>query len=1128
MNRNIPLVFSMLLLAGIIVPAYAQTIESVVINEVDINPNGSDFASISEYVELYNPTDSAIDIGGWKVASTVALKKTMILPSGTIIQPGQFITFSYQSAWFADAGESVELRDKDNVVIDKTPLLYDSQDDFASHQRIYDGVDTDSPDDWELVMSTPGTSNGILEKALEEKTIVVTVSPDKPFYLFNEYAIISGSVSEQVFIEKPTFQLAPLIMEINGPDYFKTLTLFPDRDLNFGTTIKLQQVLGVNPGTYDISVNYAGTTSFASYSVGFELIEQEIIPEREFGVSVDKPQYIPGEEVIVTAFTSGTTPYAELVSKTIPYTGIKFSVTDSGGTVIASGNLFPNSSDKFLTAVYLDNINPKYGTYTVVAEYFDKSDSTTFEVIEDFKEDTRISLWVDKDAYGLGDQVLITGRLNQVHVDTLNLDIVQTTQTGLTEKNVRSDAGFRIKDGVTIMGDGSFSYSFKIPDIVNRIGAYKITMSENVGTATLIFPVVDDPENFTAPTDPLTVWTDMEIYGFGDSMKISGFVKDPYSNTSYQTGQGVKLYISHEDGRSLEIVAKGKNAARLSTSGQVIGYDFTAVPETSGLYSVSVDIAQNLFVPGNYVIRSEYGSIYTTTTFSVVDLLDLSDGAIVSIDKEIYGLGETVYLTGVIPPTGDNSVKISVTRPDGTRTDQGATVDNQRFTWSWDVPKFEKPQKIDNVKDLERDRERLSNYGVYKIRVSTASEGVNIFFKVSADPENDSLEIAPLTMSTEESLYQVGERVQITGSVIVPDKGTGGTWTPDRVEVKVLDGTFPYRLIPGYVSTVYPDQGGSFVTIFDLPITIFKEGPYTIQTSYGNHRVESTIGVANDYVLNLNEPVTLLLTTDKSEYFPGETVTVNGKPNKLVYIKKINVGVIQNRDSTIVCATTHCGEPVGKLASYLPGPDGSFTHQFVIPDTTSSKGTYEVSADVGFDIKYVKFNVVGETPTVKSTTLIHKMNRIPDDSIQVFTIGTTVDKVDYNPRVLSGSLVTPSRDEYSNVNLKVSLPPTTILKNTVVSPEDAAGRCIIGPDPSCVVKQSTRKPGQIYELVTIKGIPLNVRYSGPDAAIEKFSIVPVNSEFLPDTRWNVEVLKDDQVSRFYYKITYKTSSSSLN
>ena len=72
------------------------------------------------------------------------------------------------------------------------------------------------------------------------------------------------------------------------------------------------------------------------------------------------------------------------------------------------------------------------------------------------------------------------------------------------------------------------------------------------------------------------------------------------------------------------------------------------------------------------------------------DSLDLIDDAVLSIDKEIYGLGETVHLTGILPRTGDNSIEISVTRPDGTRTDYGATVDNQRFSWTWDVPAYEK------------------------------------------------------------------------------------------------------------------------------------------------------------------------------------------------------------------------------------------------------------------------------------------------------------------------------------------------------------------------------------------------------------------------------------------------------
>ena len=41
--------------------------------------------------------------------------------------------------------------------------------------------------------------------------------------------------------------------------------------------------------------------------------------------------------------------------------------------------------------------------------------------------------------------------------------------------------------------------------------------------------------------------------------------------------------------------------------------------------------------------------------------------------------------------------------------------------------------------------------------------------------------------------------------------------------------------------------------------------------------------------------------------------------------------------------------------------------------------------------------------------------------------------------------------------------------------------------------------------------------------LEKFSILPKSSdEFLPNVNWNVEVIKNDEISRLYYKITYKT------
>ncbi|WP_289464411.1 hypothetical protein, partial [Klebsiella pneumoniae] len=77
-------------------------------------------------------------MSGWKIASTTVLKKTMTIPLGTVIESGQFMTYSYQNVWFTDANESVELRDANDIVIDKTPAISDIQNDFTSWQRIYD------------------------------------------------------------------------------------------------------------------------------------------------------------------------------------------------------------------------------------------------------------------------------------------------------------------------------------------------------------------------------------------------------------------------------------------------------------------------------------------------------------------------------------------------------------------------------------------------------------------------------------------------------------------------------------------------------------------------------------------------------------------------------------------------------------------------------------------------------------------------------------------------------------------------------------------------------------------------------------------------------------------------------
>ena len=1082
MNQNIPLVFSILLFAGILVPAYAQTSENVVINEVDINPPGDDSVTISEWVELYNPTDSEINIGGWKIASTTVLKKTMTIPFNTMIEPGQFLTYSFQNVWFTDANESVELRDENNVIIDKTPAIADIQNDFTSWQRLYDGYDFDSSDDWKFVVSTAGSSNGKLIQTQETENVTVSVSSEKPSYIFGDVAVLSGAVSEEVFILKPFFQPEQIIISITGPNFNKIITMYPDLDLQYETTLSLHQVLGINEGSYDVVVNYGSSVDNTSFSVGTEIIEQAIKEESDVGILTDKSQYLPGDHVDITGFASEITSFQ----------GMAFTVTDGSGSVIATGNLFPTNGE-FSTSVYLTTVNPNYGTYNIEAEYSDKSTSAFFEVVEDIKEDIPISLWTDKVAYGLGDEVSISGRLNDVWIGNLDLEIIQTKQTSSST----SDAGFKILDSLKIMGDGSFTYSFTIPDNTVRLGDYKITVSKEIGSATIIAHVVDDSENFVPFTDPLTVETDAGIYEFADTVIVSGFVKDPFSNSSYSTGSSVKISISHEDGTPLEITSLSKN------NNVVVDYDFSAIPETSGRYSIEVDVVKNIFTVGNYIVKAEYSSDVMTSTFTVIDSLDLEDGAILSIDKEIYGLGETVHLTGITPPDADKFITISITRPDGTRTDYGATVENQRFSWTWAVPVYEKTQllKEDDGRDV-----RLSNYGIYKIRIATTSESVDIFFKVSKDPNNDSLATTPLFVETEKSLYKAGDKLRVTGNVILREQGDEGLVVTERVQLRIIDGTFPFHLI--HEANVYPNQGGEFSSVFELPTSIFSEGEYIVRANYVSTQTESRFSVANDFVFGIDDDLALLLGTDKTEYYPGDTVAISGKPNKLIYLEKFEVSVIQKSESEITCGSFICGTNTGPITTIRPGPSGSFIHEFVIPDDVSSIGLYDVNVDADFDTGSVTFNVLEKPYTPKLNTVIEKQNRIADKTIPIFTEEKTTDSITIAPRVLSGSLITPTRGDESNVDLKVST---------------VTGICIIGPDADCLVRESTRKQGQIYDVVEVDGVSLNVRYSGPDVRLEKFSILPESSiAFLPDVNWNVEVLKDDQVSRFYYKVTYKT------
>jgi len=1089
--KNLLILLSILLLGGLFATAHAQ-LANVVINEIDTNPPGNDAKSINEWIELYNPTNSKIDIGGWQIASTTILKKTMTIHSGTFIEPGQFLTFTYQSLWFTDSNELVELKDKNGTSVDSTPLLSDMKNNFYSWQRIHDGYDLNALGDWKFAISTTGASNGKLIVAEEKENVTVSVSMNKLSYLLGDTAVIKGTVSKQISLLKPYFHPDKIIIKISGLNFDKTISLYPDLNLNYSTTLNLQQVLGINKGDYSVLVRYGGATSQSTFSVGNEIMAEKIKDDITFNLTIDKTKYIPGNVLSLTGFTS----------KIIPLEALKFTLKNPSGKIISTGSLYPTNGT-FSTKVFLSMVNPVYGKYQIVGEYSDKSTLVSFEMIKDIKENKAISLWTDKEGYNLGETAVITGRLNNIWVNFVNLEIIQTKNTALVTNSLGdSDSGFKILDSIKIAGDGSFTYSFKIPNDKIRLGDYRISVLTTAGSTSKIIHAVTNATNYLANTEPISLSTDKTVYDLGDGMTINGVIANPATSSVFLTST-VKISILHADGRPLEFIVQ-KSASEGFSKTATTKYVLTAIPDASGRFSVQTNIVKNLFAEGSYKIKAEYRGLTKTIPIGIVDPLKLDNVASFYLDKQVYGLGETVALTGLLPPSGATSVTISLTKPDGSTLGSGATVQNQQFSWSWIAPITEKPQSL----KLEDRSASKSNYGIYKITISTDSFSKDVFFKISANPKNDSLTLAPMSVSTEKSLYKSGEKLTVTGNIIKREQGSKGLVVPDRVTILVIDGKFPFKQI--HQVSVYPDGIGNFNSVFELPVTLFSEGNYKVKALYLGKQIETTFTITNNFSLGSADKLSLLLTLDKSEYYPGDIVTISGKPNKLIYLEKFDVSISQKKVGEITCGSYFCGIHSGSITSIRPSSSGSFLHEFQLSDSLSSLGSYEITVDAGFETKSIKFNVV-EKPVIpvskKSLKIItEKVNRILEDKISIITNTKTINNNSALPKAISGSLITAKIDQPS-VNLRVT---------------SDSGICIIGPEISCLVKESTEKVGKIYQIVSVNGIDLKVRYTGPNSYPEKFDILPESpTAFLPNTNWNVNVIKNDQESKFYYTINYQ-------
>ncbi|MEW6588772.1 MAG: lamin tail domain-containing protein [Thermoproteota archaeon] len=1081
--RTLPLagIFATLLFIGVL-SAHAQLADHVVINEIDTNPAGDDAKSITEWVELYNPTSESVDIGGWKIASTTVTKKTLTIPAGTTIKPDQFLIYSYTSLWFSDVSEKVQLRDSTGKIIDETPVITDQKNDFSSWQRKFDGVDSNTSSDWVFSTSSAGSSNGKLESTgAGSGALAIYVDADKRNYIFGETAIISGNVSKRVYQEKPYFTQQQITIHVDGPgSYDKKFTLYPDLNLQFKTQIKLDKVLGIGAGNYIVTATYDGADDTALFIVGEKAVISEEQQESELIVSTDKPSYMPGQRVEISATTN----------KIIPLTGLDYTVYDPKGKQVFSGKLFPTPSGKFSGRIFMTTVKPVYGTYNIVADYGKQHAETTFDLLKDIKDAENIVLNTDKKVYGLGDTVLITGRSNK-HVVALDVEILQTGLATIGKDTTKN--ALKIRDQVKLAGDSSFRYELKIPNDPLRLGDYRVTVSKEFGSAVLYFKVVENPEEFIPLKDDTYVLTDKPDYISGEKLTITGHVI-PKTRTSYEAIP-VQVSITDESGKPLSIISLDKKQ-RLGSESTAATYSFSAIPDTAGNYKIETVLNPSTFKTGAYIIKATYDDKMASTMFTVTNVLDTTNTQLIaSTDKTIYGLGEKVTLTGKLL-SGQSAVKIILTKPDGKTVNAGAKIDSSTFSWSWDIP-----QKDFDLADIRDPRQpRPSVFGNYKISVIASSQTLELVFKVSKNPATDTLEIKPLVVRTDREQYAAGEKLTVSGEAIRRQQGsttTGGV-IPDRVSVQIK--TWANKEI--YASQLDFDSAGHFEATYDLPLTIFKDGKYRVTAVYKGIRADTTFEVKNNTPLTDTGKLTLTLMTDKEEYSPGETIHISGSTNKVIFLNSLDLVVIPEEDTKINCGNFYCGLGGKKIDIARSYNNGIYSHDYKLP-TNVALGNYVVKADTDFGTFTKSFKVVEKKVVqAKPQKISEKFNRITDAVVDVPLFAQIKDQQTIAPVTLQGSLFT-SRGSETTIDLKIT---------------NEEGQCIIGQDTDCLVSESTK--GE-YKVVTVGIQNYKVMYSGHTAILEKFSISPESEgEAIPDSVWTLEMVNSDGKSRLYYEIVY--------
>jgi hypothetical protein len=1159
--------FLILILIGQTCGVFGQTIpiaNHVVINEANINPSGDDTKYPIDWVELYNPTNNPLNIGGWTIGATTGLKYIYIIPANTMIQSKQFLVYTYGPLWFPHAGAVIQLKSSDGKVIDQTPPLTDFESSANSWQRIYDGYDTNSTSDWVFKLGTPGSSNGQPPTTTTISPTTMTLSIDKSSYIFGYTVMMSGKVSKLAVDPVLGYPLSVNLV-VSGPSGFqKTFTLYPSTNLQFSTSMKTDEILGFSEGNYTISGSYGTATASAS----FVLSSTAFVPPPQtapitMSISTDKSTYT----------TLSTITLSGLVSQVIPFTPVSYKVYDPNGTMIYRGNLFPNSQGRFSTynpyqehastsGVFINTITPSYGIYNIVASYGTVTATTSFALVPQVTQSTTLTLSTDKQAYAPGDTVIISGQSNLKGLQNLglapSLQIIQTFQTSSSGTSQIGNRGIvpntlSVRAFIHVASDGTFSYLLHLPASSYSLGNYRAIITTAMGSAEADFVVVTNPSTYQAtPSSPLSIATDKTLYALGDNIVISGLVLNPLSQTT-SGGTSVNILVTNSSsGASILSAQNPKANLFTATNTAPAPLTYYAYPDSNGAYQITQPIQRGVYQPGNYTLKATYNSIQASVSFSVYDPLSTgSQGPIVAnTDKQLYGIGETVHLTGKISAlTGvSSSNTITLIKPTGDLITSALAVNNGFFSWDWTIPTSAAPTFSSITGGYRGSVTSASTtqnlFGIYSLVIHSDFGSKQIFFQVLQNPQSQS-QISPIVVETDKPEYSTTDVMSISGQVL-PQANAAAQEQNTQAQLLIYSGTGQevYRNFPNV------NAGGQFHLSVPLHPVIWPTGTYKIYTQYLTTSTQTTFHVTDSFTTG-NYTKQVFITTDRDKYLPGQTILVTGRLSSIMAIPVTYLTFGGLANDTIISegqVVSQQGHTLHRATATLD-QYSSFSYDYTIPKGTPL-GNYTVVAEVPFGFFNAYYQVVNQLPPENVPTQGNVKQAIPTNATQ--SIPTNATQAPVEPTIIPTS-IGPAQKTVSSIMmidkhgmLTGSAIPITISEKILgnytyypreidgllrVNPSDVIdvtiklslkdGTCIIGSDSTCKVSQSTIQSGFMYQIVKLGNENFLIGFSGSGQRLQQFSVIPVNAnDVIPDGQWNVEIIKKDQISRFYYQITY--------